>query len=296
MQAHPAAVDGRKMEKLTRGALQIRNWRHLWGERTLLMGIVNVTPDSFSGDGILEPEKALAYALEQARLGADIVDLGAQSTRPGHQAIDVEEELRRLIPVLTLLRHRSDCLVSIDTTEPAVLSAAVAAGADMLNSIWGLTDNLLEAVKDLQIPVVLMHNKHKAEYDGDVVDEVLDALARQADRAISVGVKAEHIILDPGIGFGKTAEHNLALLHSLDRLVKLGFPTLLGTSRKSFIGKLTDKTVDSRAFGTAASVALAVAAGVDMVRVHDVEAMVDVVKVADAIVRGCRPVGWNTIS
>ena len=289
-----AATDSKMT--LARGDLRIRNWRHVWGERTLVMGIVNVTPDSFSGDGILDPQKAAAHALEQLRLGSDILDLGAQSTRPGHQTISVEEELSRLLPVLEAVRSESDCIISIDTTRPEVLSAAVKAGADMLNSIWGLTDGLLAVVEELNIPVVLMHNKDRAVYENDVVDEILHSLAGQAERAVGIGIKPEHIILDPGIGFGKTAEHNLLVLAALDRLVKLGFPTLLGTSRKSFIGKLTGKTADSRLMGTAATVALAVGQGVDIVRVHDVEAMVEVVNVADAVVRGSRPAGWNAVS
>jgi dihydropteroate synthase len=257
------------------------------------MAIVNVTPDSFSGDGTVDPEKALAMALEQSQQGADILDLGAESTRPGHEPVSVEEELRRLLPVVSALRKRSDSVISVDTTKSQVLSSAVACGADMLNSIWGLTDELLSTVQELNLPVVLMHNKEKPVYEGSVVDEVIEHLERQAERAISIGVKPERIILDPGIGFGKTAEHNLLILHSLDKLVALGLPTLLGTSRKSFIGKLTGKSVDSRLHGTAATVALAVSAGIDIVRVHDLEAMVDVVAVADAIVRGCRPHAWQ---
>ena len=293
LQDNPAPVDNRKMAKLARGSLQIGNWRHFWGERTLVMGIVNVTPDSFSGDGVLD-SSAISHAVSQKKNGADIIDLGAESTRPGHATISTEEELRRLIPVLTNVRGQSDCVISVDTTKAEVLTAAVAAGADILNSIWGLTDSLIEAVRELQVPVVLMHNKEVAVYKRDVVDEVIEHLKRQAERALSAGITPERIILDPGIGFGKTAEHNLLVLHSLDRLVALGFPTLLGASRKSFIGKLTGKTVDARVHGTSAAVALAVASGIDIVRVHDVAEMVEVVTVADAIVRGNRPGGWQS--
>ncbi len=295
-QTSSAAADICKMSELNRGALKIRNWRHAWGERTLIMGIVNVTPDSFSGDGILEPQSSSAYAIKQLQAGADIVDLGAQSTRPGHKAISADEELARLMPVLERVRAQSDCVLSVDTTSAQVLTAAVGAGVDMLNSIWGLTDELMAAVSELSIPVVLMHNKEQAVYEKDVVDEVLHFLAGQAERAVAAGIPPENIILDPGIGFGKTAEHNLLVLHALERLVRLGFPTLLGTSRKSFIGKLTGKPADSRLFGTAATVALAINQGVDIVRVHDVQAILEVVNVSDAIVRGTRPVGWNAVS
>jgi dihydropteroate synthase len=258
------------------------------------MGIVNVTPDSFSGDGILDAQRSVEHAIEQIRKGADLVDVGAESTRPGHQSVDVGEELRRLSPVLEGLRKSSECIVSVDTTKAKVLEVAFNAGADILNSIWGLTDELLSVVRDLALPVVLMHNKTEPMYAGDVMTEVCEHLARQADLAISAGVKPDNIILDPGIGFGKTAEHNLLVLHSLDKLVELGYPTLLGTSRKSFIGKLTGKVASDRLHGTAASVALAISAGIDIVRVHDVGPIVEVVAVADAIVRGRRPAGWVT--
>jgi dihydropteroate synthase len=280
------------MSSSVRGELKIRNWRHSWGERTLIMGIVNVTPDSFSGDGIVDARRAVDHAIEQTENGADLVDLGAESTRPGHQPVAAKEELERLLPVLKALRKRSQCVVSVDTTKAEVLEAAFAAGADILNSIWGLTGGLLSVVRDLTLPVVLMHNKNEPRYEGNVVTEVCEHLLRQADIAISAGIKPENIILDPGIGFGKTAEHNLLILHSLDKLVELGFPTLLGTSRKSFIGKLTGKSANDRLHGTAASVALAIGAGIDMVRVHDVQPIVEVVTVADAIVRGTRPDGW----
>lgn len=292
VQSKPTTSQG-VQSSLRRGALQIRNWRHEWGTRTLIMGIVNVTPDSFSGDGVLEPEKAVAQALTMLDHGADLIDLGAQSTRPGHECITQEEELKRLMPVLTLLRAKSECIISVDTTDAGVLRAAVAAGADILNSVWGLTEDLVSAIAELRIPVVLMHNKERAVYNGDVITEVVEVLAQQAEKAMSVGIERQQIVLDPGIGFGKTAEHNLLVLNALDRLVALGFPTLLGCSRKSFIGKLTGKPATGRVFGTAATSALAVAQGVDMVRVHDVLETKEVVDVSDAIVRGVRPSGWS---
>ena len=278
---------------LGRGALEVRRARFPWGARTYLMGIVNATPDSFSGDARPEPADAIAHALAQLAAGADFVDIGAESTRPGSTPIDAAEESRRLLPVVRGLRERApDAVVSIDTFKPDVFAAARAAGGDLLNSVWGLDDALLAEAVASQTPVVVMHNKRVALYERDVVDEVLAYLERQAERAVRAGLRPEHVILDPGIGFGKSPEHNLALLGSLPRLAALGFPTLLGTSRKSTLGKITGKPVSERVFATAATVALAVAAKIDIVRVHDVAEMADVVAVADAVVRGTRPAGW----
>jgi dihydropteroate synthase len=250
------------------------------------MGILNATPDSFSGDGHPDLAGALDHGRAQLAAGADILDVGGESTRPGHTPIDEAEELRRVIPVVRALRaSEPEAIVSIDTFKPAVFAASHDAGVDMLNSIWGLDDALLALAVERGVPVVIMHNKRVAVYERDVVDEVLAYLDAQASRAIAAGIPPEATIVDPGIGFGKTPEHNLALLAALDRVVSLGYPTLLGTSRKSTIGKLTGRDAGHRAFGTAATVALAVAAKIDMVRVHDVAEMRDVVKVADAIVR-----------
>ena len=274
--------------------LEIRDARFVWGERTYLMGIINATPDSFSGDGKPHSEDAIAHALELRAAGADLLDIGAESTRPGHEPIDREEELRRLIPVVRAVRERAPgAAISVDTFKADVFRAAVRAGGDMLNSIWGLDDALLAAVVECDVPVAIMHNKRVAIYEGDVVDEVLRYLNDQAQQAVRAGIRPERVILDPGIGFGKLPEHNLTVLGALGRVVGLGFPTLLGTSRKSTIGKLTGKPAEQRAFGTAATIALAVAAGIDIVRVHDVAEMRDVVAVADAIVRGWRPSDWS---
>jgi dihydropteroate synthase len=283
------------MDVATRGAeLRIRGRRFVWGERTYVMGIVNASPDSFSGDGISDPELAAAHASREFGLGADIVDIGAESTRPGHTPISPEEELRRLLPVVRRVRELDPhAAISIDTFKADVFRAAHRAGGDILNSIWGLDDALLEAACECGVPVVIMHNKCLALYEGDVVDEVLAYLGRQARRAMRAGIPPEQIVLDPGIGFGKLPDHNLALLAALDRLVALGFPTLLGVSRKSTLGRLTGRPVGARAFGTAAAVALAIRAGIDIVRVHDVAEMRDVVAVADAVERGWRPADWD---
>jgi dihydropteroate synthase len=259
------------------------------------MGIVNVSPDSFSGDGTPEANAAAARALALLEAGSDLIDVGAESTRPGHVPIDQEVELKRLIPVVRQIRTFAprNTIVSIDTFKPAVFRAAHAAGGDILNSVWGLNDELSATAAELGVPVVIMHNKAVAVYEGDVVDEVLRFLEAAAAKAVAAGIAPARVILDPGIGFGKLPEHNLAVLGALDRLAGLGFPTLLGPSRKSTIGKLTGRTVDRRAFGTAGLVALAAAAGIDVVRVHDVAEMRDVVRVADAVTRGWRPDDWT---
>lgn len=278
----------------SRGELNVRGTRLVWGARTYVMGVVNVTPDSFSGDGTADAGSAAAHALAQRDAGADLLDFGAESTRPGHEPISEDAELSRLIPALERFRSvDATTIVSIDTYKPAVFARALAAGGDVLNSIWGVEDDLLEAAAAAGVPIILMHNKKRAEYD-DVVDEVLSYLSKSAQRAVKRGIAPERLIVDPGIGFGKTPDHNLALLASLARLKSLGFPTLLGTSRKSTIGKLTGKPPTQRIFGTAATVALAAAAGIDIVRVHDVGPARDVVRVTDAIVRGWRPEDWGT--
>ncbi len=265
----------------------------VWGSRTLIMGIVNVTPDSFSGDGEMNCDAAVQRGLGHLKNGADIIDIGGESTRPGYRPIDANTEIQRVEPVLKQFRVHSDAIISIDTYKPAVLRAAVKAGASMLNSVWGIEQDLMETALLLEIPIVIMHNQQAPRYDGNVVDQVLRYLELNASRAVSAGMKIEQVILDPGIGFGKLPEHNIALLKSLNRLVALGFPTLIGTSRKSTIGKITGRPVNDRVFGTAATVALAVAAGIDVVRVHDVREIRDVIQVSDAIVRDWRPPDWE---
>jgi dihydropteroate synthase len=283
-------------EAATRGALRLRGRALAWGARTYIMGIVNVSPDSFSGDGTLDVPTLLARIAEPRDAGSDIVDIGAESTRPGYQPIDAATERARLVPVVAAARAADPRMIlSIDTFKPEVYRAAHAAGGDLLNSIWGASDALIDAALATGSPIVVMHNKAVAIYEGDVVDDVLTALAASAERCVRAGIPPEHVILDPGIGFGKTPEHNLEILAALPRLVALGFPTLVGTSRKSTIGRITGRDVDHRAFGTAATVALAAAAGVDIVRVHDVAEQRDVVRVTDAITRGWRPPGWADV-
>jgi dihydropteroate synthase len=276
-----------------RGALDVRGTRLPWGARTYVMAIVNVTPDSFSGDGIPKPGDAVAYAVTQWGAGADMVDVGGESTRPGYRPVDEAIEIARVVPVIAELRaHLAHAPVSIDTYKPAVARAAREAGADIVNSVWGAPDDLLDTAAELQMAIVAMHNQHDARYEGSVVDAVLAYLDDCATRAVLRGISPDRVVLDPGIGFGKTADQNLEVLRSLDRIVGLGFPTMIGASRKSTIGKLTGRAPHDRVFGTAAITALAVQAGCDVVRVHDVAAARDAVAVADAIVRNWRPTGW----
>ena len=273
--------------------MRLRGRKFAWGERTYLMAIVNVTPDSFSGDGNTQTGEAIAYAVRQWKAGADMVDIGGESTRPGHEAVDEDTEMSRVLPVIAGVRSRvPDAVISVDTYKPAVARAAHAAGADLINSVWGAPEELLAVAAELEMPISAMHNQRGTHYDEDVVEAVLAFLRDCAQRALVAGIPPERIMVDPGIGFGKTPNHNIRLLRNLARICELGFPTLLGTSRKSTIGKLTGREPHERIYGTAATTALGIAAGIDVVRVHDVAQNRDVISVSDAIVRDWRPSGW----
>ncbi|OGO53806.1 MAG: dihydropteroate synthase [Chloroflexi bacterium RBG_16_70_13] len=259
------------------------------------MGIVNVTSDSFSGDGLLadgDPlAAAVALATSMAEAGADILDIGGESTRPGHAAVSAEDELARVVPVVRAIRAAlPDVPISIDTTKPAVAAAAVEAGADLLNDIWGVADDdaVARLAGERRRPIVLMHNRAEARYT-TLLPEIVADLQRAIERALRAGVGWDDIIVDPGFGFGKTAEHNLALLRDLGSLAILGRPILLGTSRKSTLGRVLDLPADQRLEGTLATTALAIASGVDVVRVHDVRENVRAARIADAVVRGAWP-------
>src|SRR3954447_18815597 len=263
-----------------------------WGERTYVMGIINVTPDSFSGDGLIGGGDPLRAALDQARRmvdeGADLLDIGGESTRPGHAPVDAAAEIGRVIPIVAAVHDaHPDVPLSIDTTKVVVAEAALAAGAALLNDIWGVGPDpaMAELAATARVPLIVMHNRTEARYD-DVVREVVAELGTALDRAERLGVPADDLIVDPGIGFGKTADHNVILLRHLDALTSLGRPILLGTSRKSTIGRILDLPPDERLEGTLATTALGVASRVDIVRVHDVSANVRAARGADAIVRG----------
>ena len=298
-----------------RGETRIGSRTFRWGERTFVMGILNATPDSFSGDGLVarggagagqgnpagrgtDPEhvcaehvaRAVAQARAMADEGADLLDVGGESTRPGHAPVTLDDELARVVPVLEAVRAAlPDMPLTIDTTKLEVATAALDAGANAINDIWGVSDDdaLARLAAQRGVPIVLMHNRAEPVY-ANLVPEVLADLRRAIDTARRAGVPDDAILIDPGIGFGKTAEHNLELLRDLGGLRQLGRPILLGTSRKSTIGKVLDLPPEERVEGTLATTALGIAAGVDVVRVHDVRANVRAARMADAIVRGWR--------
>jgi dihydropteroate synthase len=278
-----------------------------WGSRTFVMGILNLTPDSFSGDGLLKEGDSVNAALEQARrfaaAGVDVLDIGGESTRPGAQPVSAGEELERVLPVITALaRADLDVYLSVDTYKSEVARAALQLAPVWINDIWGLhaDPNLGEVAARYQAPLILMHNRSRpgnaelqARLGGrythmpyeNLIEDVKRELLESVELARQAGVPADRIILDPGIGFGKTVEQNLALLNRLDKIRGLGFPVLLGPSRKSFIGYTLNLPPDQRVEGTAAAMAVGIVRGADIVRVHDVEVMLRVARMTDAIVR-----------
>jgi len=265
-----------------------------FGSRTYIMGILNVTPDSFSGDGIYQDvEKAVEIAERLVEDGADIIDIGGESTRPGAEPVTIEEEIKRAIPVIKKLSKRINIPISIDTSKPEVARFALESGASIVNDITGLgaDSKMIDVVREFSVKVVVMHTKgtpqtmqNNPEY-GNLILEIKDKLRDIIEKAVAGGIKKENIIIDPGIGFGKTLEHNLQILNRLFEFKELGSPILVGPSRKSFIGKLIGSKPDKRIFGTAASVAIAIKNGADIVRVHDVKEIREAVVVSDAITR-----------
>lgn len=286
-----------------------------WGSRTYLMGVLNLTPDSFSGDGLISNsggdeqigtsylvEKALVQARRFVEAGADILDVGGESTRPGASQVDVDGELSRVLPVINALLGEFDVPISIDTYKHQVAQVALEAGAHLVNDVWGLNadQDMAAIIADRGAPVILMHNRSSwahadvkdrlgGRYVGVPYDDLIEDIKRElmdsVDLARSAGIPDNKIILDPGIGFGKTVEQNLVLINSLPEIRSLGYPILYGPSRKSFIGYTLDLPPDKRLAGTAASVAVGIVRGADIVRVHDVEFMYQVAKMTDAIVR-----------
>jgi dihydropteroate synthase len=271
-----------------------------WGQRTYIMGVVNVSPDSFSGDGIAHAEEAVARGKQLASEGADIIDVGGESTRPTSNPLPVSEELRRVIPVVEKLAQEIPMPLSVDTYKLEVARQALNAGASMINDVWGLQKEpaLAELAAQEGVPMVLMSNQRDSPCQ-EIIPTVIADLRRAIKQALSAGVAWENIIIDPGIGFGKTQHQNLEILQRLEELKALGRPILLGSSRKSVIGWVLDlapeQRLSQRAFvppsdrrleGTAATIAIGIAKGVDIVRVHDVKEMARVCKMSDAIVRG----------
>ena len=256
------------------------------------MGILNVTPDSFSDGGeFLDASKAIEHGLQMAAHGAAIIDIGGESTRPGSEAVPPDEQIKRVGPVIKALCEKTDVPISIDAKDVSVAKAALDAGASIINDITALSDERMgELAGERGVPVILMHKQGtpatmqaEPKYE-DVVAEVLEYLLARAKRAEQLGIAKERIFIDPGIGFGKTLQHNFVLLKNIDKFVASGYRVLVGTSRKSFIGKITGKEDPAqRIFGTAAAVALCAAAGVSVLRVHDVAQMVEVIQVTKAI-------------
>ncbi len=288
-------------------SLQVGSFTFNWGSRTYVMGILNVTPDSFSGDGIIAKGDAVDVAVKQARdflaSGADILDVGGESTRPGSAPVNADEEMERVIPIIHALhKNFPKAIISIDTYKAQVAEEAIKAGAQIVNDVWGLRadDGLALVAAKYKTPVILMHNRSNpasvevrekfgkayvgAEYE-NLIEDVKRELINSVELAQKAGIAESHIILDPGIGFGKTREHNLELVNRLDEIRALGYPILLGTSRKSFIGFTLDLPADQRVEGTAATVAVGITRGADIIRVHDVKEMARVAKMTDAIVR-----------
>lgn len=261
------------------------------GVRTLVMGILNATPDSFSDGGrYLEPERAVAQARAMVESGADLIDIGGESTRPGHQRVEESEEMRRVMPVVEALRAElPGTLLSIDTTKPAVAEACLAAGVHILNDQWGLQGDpeMLRVASRYEVPIVCMHNGNSTEYV-DIMGAMADFFRRSIMLAEEHGIARERIIIDPGIGFAKTWEQNLEVMGRLQELAVLERPLLLGTSRKGFIGRVLDLPVDERVEGTGASVAVGIVHGAEIVRVHDVKEMARVARMTDAMVRPWR--------
>jgi dihydropteroate synthase len=286
------------------------NRQLIWGERTYIMGIVNLTPDSFSGDGLLSSSDPIAAAVDQARrfmdAGVDILDIGGESTRPGGQVVSASEEIRRIVPVIRALANRpAYVILSVDTYKAETAQSALDAGADWINDVWALRADpqMAEVVSRAGVPVILMHNRSKAgevildaklggHYRGstymDLLADVRAELMQAVETARQAGIAGDRIILDPGLGFGKTVEQNLELINRMDDIKALGYPVLSGPSRKSFIGNTLQSPVDHRLEGTEAAVVISILRGADIVRVHDVEAMIPLVKMTDAILKSGR--------
>lgn len=274
--------------QVEKSTLSVKGRQLVFGEQTYIMGILNVTPDSFSDGGdFVDTDKAVLHGKKMLLEGAHIIDVGGESTRPGFTPVSVEEEIRRITPVIQRLHEETDALISVDTTKAQVAEAAIQAGAHIINDIWGLQNDpdMIAVAAKHQIPVIIMHNQDGTFYDGDMMDHILAFFQDSIEIARKGGLKEENIILDPGIGFGKTSEQNVALMSRLGEIRALGYPVLLGTSRKSMIGKILNVPAKERGAGTVATTVLGIIQGMDIVRVHDVLENAQAAKVTDAIVR-----------
>ena len=290
------------MIRRKRFRLKLRSRTLVLGERTLVMGVLNVTPDSFSDGGqFLDVPKAIEHAVQMERDGADLIDVGAESTRPGSQGVNLEEELKRILPVLNGLRGQIRIPISVDTRKAKVAEAAVASGAELINDVSGLKYDarLADVAAKHRVPLILMHMRGEPEtmqkkpFARDVMRDVISGLKGSVARVRKAGVAKSQIILDPGIGFGKSYQQNYELLRKLAQLTELGYPVVAGTSRKGFVGQTLARDgepapPEERMWGTAATVAASILQGAHIVRVHDVAEMVQVARVADCIVN-CPP-------
>ena len=302
-----ASIDRSTVERLNGSDGRLLTPTELaWGVKTYVMGIVNVTPDSFSGDGLFNHDKHISKIVELGKefadAGADLLDVGGESTRPGNEPISIDEELARIIPAIKALTEYVDIPISVDTYKSSVARAGLEAGARWVNDVWGLRmdPEMAAVVGDAGCPVILMHNRSKPKdvsqkerlggrYTGvkyeNLIEDIRSEIEELVGDAMSRGVRREQIVVDPGIGFGKTVSQNLRILDELDRIIELGYPVLVGPSRKSFIGYSLNLPPDQRVEGTAAAVTIAIDRGADIIRVHDVESMVRVARMSDFIVR-----------
>lgn len=256
--------------------------------RTHVMGILNITPDSFSdGGSYTEVEKAVDQAVKMEQLGADIIDIGGESTRPGHRALSIDEELQRILPVIEAVRKKVKIPISVDTYKAKTAEHAIRAGADIINDVWGAKKDpeIAEIAAKYNVPIILMHNRENKNYT-NLIEDMKHDLQESIDIALRAGVKQENIILDPGIGFAKSLEDNYTVLNHLEEFTSLGYPVLLATSRKSFISKIVDVPPEERDNATGATTCLGITKGVQMIRVHNVALHVELTKMMDAMLRG----------
>jgi dihydropteroate synthase len=259
------------------------------GEKTLVMGILNVTPDSFSDGGQFNSSNtALNHAISMVKAGADIIDVGGESTRPGSDPVDAKEEIKRVVPVIQELKRFINKPISIDTYKASVARAALEVGANIVNDVWGLQKEpeIANVIKEYEVPVIIMHNQENTDYDKDIILSMIDFFEKSLDIAMKAGISKEKIILDPGIGFGKTVEQNLEVMKRLHELHVLGYPILLGISRKSIIGKTLDLPSHDRMEGTIALNAIGIQQGVEIIRVHDIKENLRTAQMIDAVIRG----------
>ena len=260
-----------------------------YGKKTYIMGILNVTPDSFSdGGSYTNVEIAVKHAKKMVEEGADIIDVGGESTRPGHKFVSIEEEIKRISPVIKTLKKNINVPISIDTYKSQVAEEALKLGVDMVNDVWGLTydEDMANVIGKYDASVCIMHNQEGTDYDKDIIESIKEFLQNSIDKAIKAGVKKEKIVLDPGIGFGKTFEQNLEVLRRLNELKSLGYPILLGTSRKSVLGNIVGGEPKDRIEATVATTVSGIRDGVEIVRVHDVKENLQAAKIADRLYRG----------